>query len=104
MTEIWRWKAKNILTGELCTHHHHSRESAMRCGDHIFGADRTEAVRWIESKTNNSGAKKHVSEIRQDMFCGISRKKKKKKTHPYHFYRKSDVRGIVRFDDEDKKT
>lgn len=37
------WKAMDAETYALCPHHHHSRQSASRCGAHMFS--RYQAVR-----------------------------------------------------------
>ena len=29
--DVWSYKAVNTRTGEICTHTHHSKESAERC-------------------------------------------------------------------------
>lgn len=31
MRDVWKYKAYNLRTGELCPHAHHSKESAQRC-------------------------------------------------------------------------
>lgn len=101
MTRTLRWRAQNKYDGRYCPHYHHSEKSALRCGDHIFGAENTRAVRWYDSTISNPNGIRHVEGVKRDMTCGI-KKKKKKRTQSYRFYRKSDIRGVVRFDDEEK--
>ena len=43
--------AKCTSTGEICGHFHHTRESALRCGQHIFTGNVT-AVRFTGELKN----------------------------------------------------
>ena len=91
----WWWKAQNTITGELCEHKHHSIESATRCGEHIFGVGKCRAVRYVEGTGHAEGGNRPR--------WGKHKVKKKKPAQSYRYYRKSDVRGIVRFDKESEQ-
>lgn len=40
------WRAVDTVTGEMCPHHHHTKTSAMRCGNSAFHPHKVKAMKW----------------------------------------------------------
>ena len=65
------WRAVDTVTGEMCPHHHHTKTSAMRCGNSVFFPHKVKAIKWeVEdykgARRIPKGIKRHIQRVAND--------------------------------------
>lgn len=71
------WRALDTATGEMCPHHHHTKTSAMKCGNRAFFPHKVKAIKWeLESAKPNTchhrGSKLKAQMAQMDQTTGSS--------------------------------